>query len=149
LHGGARPRELAVATCYTGWMFSHVFVGTNDFPRAWAFYTAVLPELGLEVRGYDPAKPWGGFQKPGGGRPFFWIARPFDGEAAAPGNGTMTSFLAADRATVDRVHAAALAAGGTCEGKPGLRPHYHANYYGAYFRDPDGNKLSVACHDPA
>ena len=67
----------------------------------------------------------------------------------APGNGQMTAFLAADRATVDRAHAVALAQGGHCEGPPGLRPEYHANYYGAYFRDPDGNKLCVACHAEA
>ena len=57
--------------------------------------------------------------------------------------------LAADRATVDAVHALALRHGGSCEGPPGLRPEYHANYYGAYFRDPDGNKLCVCCHEPA
>ena len=52
-----------------------------------------------------------------------------------------------DRASVDRCHSAALARGGACEGPPGLRPHYHPNYYGAYFRDPDGNKLCVCCHE--
>jgi lactoylglutathione lyase len=60
----------------------------------------------------------------------------------------MTAFLAASRALVDRAHETALAHGGTSEGPPGLRPEYHANYYGAYFRDPDGNKLCVACHSP-
>ena len=60
----------------------------------------------------------------------------------------MAAFLATDRPTVERVHALALQLGGTDEGAPGLRPHYHANYYGAYFRDPDGNKLCVCCHDP-
>ncbi|OXH86721.1 glyoxalase, partial [Burkholderia multivorans] len=53
------------------------------------------------------------------------------------------------RAHVDRCHALALQHGGTCEGPPGLRPHYHRDYYGAYFRDPDGNKLCVVCHRPA
>ncbi|AAU45694.1 hypothetical protein D8O27_29525 [Burkholderia mallei] len=61
----------------------------------------------------------------------------------------MTAFLAADRATVDRVYALALRAGGASEGAPGLRPHYHPDYYGAYFRDLDGNKLCVCCHEPA
>ncbi len=56
--------------------------------------------------------------------------------------------MASDRATVDRCHAAARAHGGQSEGSPGLRPHYHANYYGAYFRDPAGNKLCVCCHKP-
>jgi len=59
----------------------------------------------------------------------------------------MTASLANDRGTVDLVHAAALAAGGQDDGAPGLRPQYHENYYGAYFRDLDGNKLCVACHE--
>jgi predicted lactoylglutathione lyase len=60
----------------------------------------------------------------------------------------MVAFMAESRIQVRAVHAAALANGGACEGKPGLRPEYHPHYYGAYFRDPDGNKLAVACHDP-
>ncbi len=58
----------------------------------------------------------------------------------------MVAFLASSRQQVDQVHALALASGGTCEGKPSLRTEYHAHYYGAYFRDPDGNKLCIACH---
>jgi catechol 2,3-dioxygenase-like lactoylglutathione lyase family enzyme len=61
----------------------------------------------------------------------------------------MMAFLAPDRATVDAVYALALSLGGRDEGAPGLRPHYHPHYYGAYFRDPEGNKLALACHDPA
>jgi predicted lactoylglutathione lyase len=61
----------------------------------------------------------------------------------------MVALLAPTRAAVDAAHAAALAHGGECAGPPGLRPEYHANYYGAYFRDPDGNKLCACCHDPA
>jgi lactoylglutathione lyase len=60
----------------------------------------------------------------------------------------MVAFLAASRAIVDSAHAVALAHGGRTEGPPGLRPQYHEHYYGAYFRDPDGNKLCVACHVP-
>lgn len=60
----------------------------------------------------------------------------------------MVAFMAESRNHVHAAHAAALANGGTCEGKPGLRPEYHDHYYGAYFRDPDGNKLAVACHEP-
>jgi hypothetical protein len=73
---------------------------------------------------------------------------PFDGEIAAPGNGQMTAFLAPSRAAVDRCNEAALSGGGACEGPPELRPEYHANYYGAYFCDPEGNKLCAVCHDP-
>ena len=75
------------------------------------------------------------------------MGTPTSPVAQAPGNGPMTAFLAPDRATVDRAWAVALAHGGTDEGPPGLRPEYHAHYYGAYFRDTEGNKLCVACHE--
>ena len=130
-------------------MISHIHVGTADFARAWRFYEAILPLLGLKVRFTEPANNWGGWQSPDRTRPLFLIGKPFDGGPADSGNGHMTAFLAPDRPTVDKVYAAALAAGGTSEGAPGLRPQYHANYYGAYFRDVDGNKLCVCCHDPA
>ena len=129
-------------------MISHVHVGIDDFDRGVAFYDAVLPLLGLALRFRDPAKGWAGWQRPGVARPLFLVGRPFDGRPASPGNGQMIALLAADRATVDRAHEAALAAGGTDEGAPGLRPHYHADYYGAYFRDPEGNKLCICCHQP-
>ena len=121
-------------------------VGVSDFDRAMAFYRPVMEALGLPLRFVEAERPWAGWQSTPGPRPLFLIGRPFDGQAHAPGNGQMVAFLAHDRATVDRAHAAALAHGGTSEGAPGLRPHYHAHYYGAYFRDPDGNKLCVACH---
>lgn len=130
-------------------MFSHVFVGVSDFDRALRFYTPVLAALGLAQRFCEPAKPWAGWQAPGLNRPLFLVGHPFDGQPHAPGNGQMAAFLAESRAQVDSVHRLALAHGGRCEGPPGLRPHYHAHYYGAYVRDPDGNKLGVACHAPA
>ncbi len=130
-------------------MLSHVFIGVNDFDRAMAFYSPVLERLGLVLRFTEPARPWAGWQTPGVARPLFLIGRPFDGQPAAPGNGAMNALLAADRAMVDAVHALALQHGGRCEGPPGLRPEYHANYYGAYFRDPEGNKLCVCCHGEA
>lgn len=113
-----------------------------------AFYTPVLAELGMAQRFVEPERPWAGWQMPGQARPLFLVGAPYDGQAPAAGNGQMVGFLATTRAQVDRVHAAALAHGGTDEGAPGLRPEYHADYYGAYFRDPDGNKLCVACHEP-
>lgn len=128
-------------------MISHIHIGTADFPRAWRFYEAILPLLGLKIRFTEPDREWGGWQSPDQARPLLFIGRPFDGKPAHPGNGHMTALLAPDRAAVDRVHAAALAAGGLSEGAPGLRPQYHAHYYGAYFRDPDGNKLCVCCHE--
>lgn len=130
-------------------MLSHVFIGVNDFDRAMAFYSPVLERLGLVLRFTEPARPWAGWQTPRVARPLFLVGRPFDGQPAAPGNGAMNALLAADRATVDVVHALALQHGGRCEGPPGLRPEYHANYYGAYFRDPEGNKLCVCCHGDA
>ncbi|MFT3997662.1 MAG: VOC family protein [Asticcacaulis sp.] len=129
-------------------MFSHVFVGTGDFDRALAFYRPVMAVLGIRERFCDSARPWAGWQSEPGPRPLFLIGKPYEGEAS-PGNGQMTAFLASDRATVDRAYATALSHGGTCEGPPGLRPEYHADYYGAYVRDPDGNKLGFACHENA
>jgi catechol 2,3-dioxygenase-like lactoylglutathione lyase family enzyme len=127
-------------------VLSHVFVGVTDFPRALAFYTAVMTTLGLELKFSDPEIPWAGWKLPTADRPLFLIGHAFNGEPANPGNGQMIALLAKSRDIVGRSHAAALANGGTCEGAPGLRPHYHPNYYGAYFRDPDGNKICVCCH---
>lgn len=127
-------------------MLSHVFIGVNDFDRAMAFYSPLMERLGLVLRFAEPSRPWAGWQTPGVARPLFLIGRPFDGLPATTGNGAMNALLAADRATVDAVHTLALRHGGRCDGPPGLRPEYHANYYGAYFRDPDGNKLCVCCH---
>lgn len=128
-------------------MISHVFIGTDHFERAFAFYAAVTAALELELKFSDPSRPWAGWMKPGQARPLLLVGRPYKGQHTV-GAGQMTALLAPSRAHVDRAHAAALACGGTCEGKPGLRPEYHADYYGAYFRDPDGNKLCVVCHDP-
>lgn len=130
-------------------MFSHVTLGISDYPRALNFYRGLADILGLALRFEDAAKGWAGWQPAGGGRPLFLIMTPHDGRAAAPGNGGMTAFQASSRDVVDRAHAFALAYGGADEGAPGLRPHYHPDYYGAYFRDPDGNKLCVVCHEPA
>ncbi len=128
-------------------MFSHLFTGVSDFDRALSFYRAILPALGLEERFCDPDKPWAAWQMPGGGRPLFVIGKPFDGQLHQPGNGQMVAFLASSREQVRAIHACALVAGAQCEGPPGLRPQHHAHYYGAYFRDAEGNKLCVACHE--
>ncbi|RDI60983.1 VOC family protein [Microvirga subterranea] len=126
-------------------MYSHTTIGSNDLARARAFYDAVLAPLGLEVRYSDPMLL--GYGEPGG-RPQFIVARPFDGREASPGNGAMVALLAPKRSAVDSCHAAAMMRGGADEGAPGLRPHYHRNYYGAYFRDLDGNKICVVSHHP-
>ncbi|MFZ6733063.1 VOC family protein [Undibacterium sp. Ji42W] len=129
-------------------MISHVSIGIHDFDKSYAFYSALMAELGLVLKFKDAAEPWAGWMAADQPRPLFVIGKPFNGEPARYGNGQMVALLAASRATVRRAYEAALAQGGTCEGPPGLRLHYHPNYYGAYFRDPDGNKLCVCCHHP-
>ncbi|MES2149965.1 MAG: VOC family protein [Pseudomonadota bacterium] len=130
-------------------MISHLFLGVSDFSRSFAFYSAVLDELGLQLKFCDPARPWAGWMAPNAPRPLLLIGKPHDGAPAAAGNGQMVALLAPSRAAVQRAHEVALRLGAPCEGAPGLRPHYHADYFGAYFRDPDGNKLCVCCHLPA
>lgn len=128
-------------------MFSHLFIGVTEFDRAFVFYDALAACLGLKPRFCDRGRPWAGWQCGGGqARPLLLIGRPFDGQPHAPGNGQMVALLADTRPMVDSAHRLALTHGGRSEGLPGLRPEYHANYYGAYFRDPDGNKLCVVCH---
>lgn len=129
-------------------MFSHVFFGVSDFERALAFYRAVLPVLGLAERFCDAQRPWAGWQRPEEPRPLFLIGVPFNGQPHAPGNGQMAALLAQTRQQVSQAHAVALSHGGTCEGPPGLRPEYHDHYFGTYFRDTEGNKLCVVCHQP-
>ena len=130
-------------------MFSHVCIGIADFGSALRFYSRLLPELGLVLKFSEPENRFAGWVSPGAPRPLFLITRPFNGEPASAGNGQMVALLAPSRVAVDRVHGLALSLGATCEGAPGLRPHYHADYYGAYFRDADGNKICVCCHGPA
>lgn len=129
-------------------MFSHVFVGVSDFDRAYGFYSALMESLGIGLRFCEPANAWAGWHSADRARPLFVIGKPHDGQAHHPGNGQMTAFLAADRESVHKAYQTALDRGGRCEGPPGLRPHYHADYYGAYFRDTEGNKVCVACHTP-
>ncbi|PHR54288.1 MAG: lactoylglutathione lyase [Robiginitomaculum sp.] len=123
-------------------MFSHITLGTNDWSRAKPFWSAIAAALDLSIFGErDTGIAYG---MPSG--PKIFIGPTYDGKPASHGNGQHVAFLAKSRSIVDDFHAAALANGGTCEGKPGLRPHYHPNYYGAYVRDPDGNKLQAVCY---
>jgi len=126
-------------------MFSHVTVGTRDLDRATAFYNAVLAPLGLKQR---IVQPDGGPKSacwivPSSPLPRFYVYVPFDGQPAMPGNGTMVAFAAPSPATVEAAHAAGIEAGGRDEGAPGPRPRYGEGYYGAYLRDPDGNKVHL------
>ncbi len=129
-------------------MFTYVTLGTNDPERAAGFYDAVLGALGL-VRCDDPEwqgwHGWGTYDRARGVELALWLCPPFDGRPATAGNGTMVAFMARSWREVDEFHAAALARGGASEGAPGLRPHYAADLYAAYVRDPDGNKLAAVC----
>ena len=129
-------------------MFSHIFVSVGDFGRALAFYRPLMQSLGLQERFCEPDKPWAGWHSAGGTRPLFVICKPHDGRAHDPGNGQMVAFAATDRAAVRRAHEIALGLGGQCEGPPGLRPHYHPNYYAAFVIGPDGHNIEVVCHEP-
>lgn len=129
--------------------FSHVTLGSNDLPRSRRFYDAALTPLGLVCLREDEGEAYGyGRKGVDTERLPVWILTPFDGRPAQPGNGVHVAFQAPTRKAVDAFWAAAMKAGGTDEGEPGLRLHYHANYYAAYVRDPDGNKLQAVCHDP-
>jgi catechol 2,3-dioxygenase-like lactoylglutathione lyase family enzyme len=128
-------------------VFSHIFVGVNDFEIALAFYRPVMDLLGAQLKFVDSERPCAGWQPRVGARPLLFVGGPFDKRKHSAGNGQMVAFLAPDRVTVDDVHRIAVLLGAKSEGAPGLRPEYHANYYGAYVRDPEGNKLCFVCHD--
>ena len=129
-------------------MFSHIFIGVTDFERALAFYRVLMPVLEIKERFCDAERPWAGWQSEPGPRPLFVIAEPFDKQNHQAGNGQMVALLATDREMVRRAHEVALANGATCEGPPGVRHEYHDHYFGAYFRDTEGNKICVVCHTP-
>ena len=126
-------------------MFSHVTVGTRDLERAGRYYDAVLAPLGLKRRivlpdGGPAALCW---IAASAALPRFYVYSPFNGEPATVGNGSMVAFLAASANAVNKAHADGLAHGGSDDGAPGPRPRYGDGYYGAYLRDPDGNKVHI------
>lgn len=127
-------------------MFSHVTVGTNNLARAAAFYDAILLPIGLRRRQVVPdggpeAACW---VSPNAKLPRFYVYMPFNSEAATAGNGSMVAFLAPNPEGVRKAYFAGLEAGGKDEGPPGERINYGVGYYGAYLRDPDGNKVHIA-----
>lgn len=130
-------------------MIDHITVLVSDFDRSMAFYTAALAPLGYAVvmrltRKEIPQLP---FEQSAGlgvaGKPDLWL-RPSEGPLAP----THIAFASSDRKAVDAFYAAAIAAGGRDNGPPGLRPHYHPNYYGAFVFDPDGYNIEAVCHKP-
>ncbi|WGF86630.1 VOC family protein [Marinivivus vitaminiproducens] len=126
-------------------MFAYAMLGTTDLERAARFYDALMAELGQErCFADDTVIGWGGQEDYD--RPNLCVGLPFDGRPASVGNGTMIALKAPSPDLVRRLHAKALAHGGTDEGAPGLRPQYSPGFYIAYVRDPDGNKLAFACY---
>ncbi|MEE3625098.1 VOC family protein [Nitrospirillum sp. BR 11752] len=129
-------------------MLDHIGISVADFATSTAFYDHALAPLGIsrlmniteEMTGAGAHAGYGSE-----GKPYFWIGTG----RRLQGGALHICFAAEDRKTVDAFHAAALAAGGRDNGAPGLRPHYHPNYYGAFILDPDGHNIEAVCHDPA
>jgi catechol 2,3-dioxygenase-like lactoylglutathione lyase family enzyme len=121
-------------------MLDHVTIGVSDIERSKSFYDEALHPLDI-ARLYDEDNRFAGY----GIRPkaFFWI-----GVRDLPQTGAHIAFATRDRGTVDRFYEAAIKAGGRDNGRPGLRPHYHSNYYGAFVLDPDGHNIEAVCHAP-
>ena len=133
-------------------MIDHLGITVTDFAAARAFYDAVLAPLGIGVVMQVGPEQTGGSSHCGygnssdqrdiqAGKPSFWI-----GDGGGPTGSAHICFLAQDRAAVDAFHAAGLAAGGTDNGAPGLRPHYHPGYYGAFILDPEGRNVEAVHH---
>ncbi|WP_343561595.1 VOC family protein [Kiloniella sp. b19] len=127
-------------------MIDHITFGVSDFSRSVAFYDQAFAPLGVSRLWTVPPEQTGGVKVTGYGddRPWFWLA----GEEATTGK-LHIALTASDRASVDAFYTAALLAGGQDNGAPGLRPHYHPDYYGAFVLDPDGHNIEAVCHNPA
>jgi catechol 2,3-dioxygenase-like lactoylglutathione lyase family enzyme len=128
-------------------VIDHTGLGVSDFVKSKEFYRKALGSIGYELLLEFPASVTGGTNVAGFGEPpkaDFWI-----GEGVPNAPRVHVAFRVSSRAIVDKFHAAALAAGGRDNGKPGMRPHYHANYYGAFVLDPDGHNIEAVCHTPA
>lgn len=129
-------------------MIDHIGFPVSDYARAKGFYQQALAPLGyrlimeVDARQTESGTPAAGFGR--NGKPDFWIG----GEGWLKG-ALHIAITADDRASVDAFHKAALAAGARDNGVPGLRPHYHADYYGAFVLDPDGHNIEAVCHKPA
>ena len=129
-------------------MIDHVGIPVSDIARSTEFYLKALEPLGISIVMEVSAEQTGHGAAVGFGanfKPFFWI-----GGAGGLGVGHVhVAFAAPSRAAVDAFYRAAITAGGKDNGKPGLRPHYHENYYGAFVLDFDGHNIEAICHAPA
>jgi catechol 2,3-dioxygenase-like lactoylglutathione lyase family enzyme len=132
-------------------MLSYAYFGTNNLEKAIVFYDAVLSSIGMLrcVTG-DPdwdqiAAGWGIYEDDGMRELAFWVGKPFDEKPATVGNGSMVAFRAQSWKQVEAFYAAAIANGGMGDGAPGLRLRYSPDFYAAYVRDPDGNKIAAVC----
>ncbi|SFI61337.1 Catechol 2,3-dioxygenase [Phyllobacterium sp. CL33Tsu] len=126
-------------------MLDHTGVSVSDFEKSKAFYRQLFASIGYELILEFPASVTGSSDVAGfgeGGKPDFWIA---SGEPNRPT--VHVAFRVGSRNIVDAFCKAGIAAGGTDNGPPGLRPHYHPNYYGAFVRDPDGHNIEAVCHE--
>ncbi len=121
-------------------MFTHIMVGSNDIEKSKAFYDAALGALGVPAGAAHNGRA---FYSHNGGA--LGVGGPADGNAATSANGGTIGFGAPNKEAVDAFHAAGLANGGSCAGEPGLRPNAPGKAYGAYLRDPDGNKICAFC----
>jgi len=124
-------------------MIDHLSLAVADIDRAKKFYDAVLAPLGYRLMMEFP-----GVAGYGDRHPTFWIGQPRDGEAPVLPTNFHLAFVARDRAAVDAFYRAAVAAGASDNGAPGLRPVYHPDYYAAFVIDPDGYKIEAVCHQP-
>jgi len=128
-------------------MLDHIGLVVSDYPRSKAFYQKALAPLGYSiVMEVTKAESGGAYEGAGFGdkKPYFWIS----GGETLKGR-LHVAFAAKNRAAVDAFYRAAMAAGAKDNGAPGLRPHYHPNYYGAFVLDPDGHNIEAVCHAPA
>lgn len=126
-------------------MIGYTMVGTRDLERALQFYTPIFGEMGLDQCWLDAqCASWG--RQDDESYPRFIAGYPYDGKEAGAGNGAMTAFLIDDPRSIDRLYELAMRNGGSDEGRPGYRPQYGDGFYGAYVRDPDGNKLAFVCY---
>lgn len=127
-------------------MIDHSGFAVSDFSRSKRFYSEALRALGLELLMEVTVEQSGDRAHAGfgsNGKPFFWI-----GDGGKVGGSVHIAFAVGSRAQVDAFYKAALSAGGRDNGAPGLRPHYHPNYYGAFILDPDGYNIEAVCHNP-